>query len=754
MGEHKGHRSDSPEAAADTRLFLLLILLVIGVLTFFPLFGAGLTTNDDMLLHLDAVTDKGLLSRSLYWAKQNGRFHVFFQQILIKVPYLFESFAYYKAVSLAPIALDIVLFSIVVRQFAGPFLVPALTATVFMAFLTNMWDHYILTSYPFLYTTGIAFLLLSFILFFKGFRSPGRLYSIGGPACFFFALLTYEVFLGYFAVFFLVPLYRAIAEGGGIRGAIRDAARRCLPYAYPVVIYLVAYFTFRHFFPPDYIGSKVGGFSTERFMRVVFQFSMSSLPTYVYYNYQYYLSPYSMAYEGYSQGLGHILRNVRVEWVAKAALTASIVFFVLRSRPAVFVLRSYAAICLTAVGLFFMPPILPALTEQYQRFVESGIIAHTVTYFSLFGTVLFAVATLVYINQLLSRNCVLSLIYAIIVALGLATASLVTDYTNWHVSFSQAQSALKWSTFNRFLGTDEFRAVPEGSLVYAPSLWDKIGFVGIHDSYWTDYVRARTGKEVAFINNRGLMGKAMGPEGGPSVYYLKYSQERKDPDQFIVFSRIRNIGPDGRLFSDNAYLFTYSRYKQFLLFLTTSGGRGTAGQEKVYVDDALSFADNGFHAVLVNKEGEREPFVKTVVLARQLALENISISNYTDFAIRKIFELNWGGGCHGLEGDTRYNWRWSGPNCELSVFNGSGREVSLTLSMNFATGYKDLSNLKVDSSLFSDNLKVNSEGVEYKRVVKVPPGRYAIRFSSDAPRVEATSDTRGLVFNIRNFKAI
>ncbi|MBI5453470.1 MAG: hypothetical protein HY956_02470 [Deltaproteobacteria bacterium] len=748
-GAGTGPRSGAGAASNDNgaRYFIIIALLVLGVFAFFPLLGAGLTTNDDMILQLNAGKD--LLTRALPWAKLNGRFHVFFQQILIKVPYLFESFAYYKTASLAPIALNVALLGIVVRQFTRSYYLSALTAAVFLSFLSNMWEHYLLTSFPFLYTTGINFLLLSLVFFHKNIEKQSRVYTVLSSVFFFLALLTYELFLTYLVLFlFLSVVYEGRGPG---QGRAYGILRRMLPYLYPVALYLAAYFAFRYFFPSTYMGSKMGAFTIPRFLRVIYQFSVSSLPTYVYYHYQPYLSAYSGAFDGHRYSLIHIIRNARAEWAAKFIVLASLVFFILRARPPFSGLRSFLALGAVSAALFLMPPLLPAMTETYMSYVEKGLLAHTVTYFSYFGAVLFFASSVIYLNQLLSKNRVISFFYMLTVALGAGTIGMVTDYSNSAVSLSQSQSALKWRTFDYFLASEEFKAVPDGSVIYAPSLWQQIGFAAVYDAYWTDYISLRTGRNVIVTDRKEDMEAAS--SAGRPMYFLKYSQEKKDPNQFMVFSPITGLSRDGAAYSENAFLYTYSKYKRFLLFFMLDTER--AGFTKVSIDNNLNVTANGFFAGVVDKTGNKEPFLKTVISGERINLDSVSLSNYTDFTgTDTAFKLVWGEGCNELEGDSTHNWRWSAPSCVLTFHNDTGGVMSATVEMKFATGYKEFSNMRIDSSLFSDNLKVNSEGVEYKRVVKVPPGRYAIRFSSDAPRVKAPLDPRVLVFKFINFKAI
>ena len=45
------------------------------------------------------------------------------------------------------------------------------------------------------------------------------------------------------------------------------------------------------------------------------------------------------------------------------------------------------------------------------------------------------------------------------------------------------------------------------------------------------------------------------------------------------------------------------------------------------------------------------------------------------------------------------------------------------MSARFLTGYPELSNLTIESSLISENLEINNSGYIYEKEITVPPGQ-------------------------------
>lgn len=122
-----------------------------------------------------------------------------------------------------------------------------------------------------------------------------------------------------------------------------------------------------------------------------------------------------------------------------------------------------------------------------------------------------------------------------------------------------------------------------------------------------------------------------------------------------------------------------------------------------------------------------------------------------DIALQPLL-VTWRSGFSHLEGTPENNWRWSSSEGELHINNTSQRERKVTLEMYFGTGYEEISNLLIDSPLLSARLKINAKNNFFSKTITIPPGRYTIKFVSDAKRINAPGDPRFLVFRVVNFR--
>jgi hypothetical protein len=106
------------------------------------------------------------------------------------------------------------------------------------------------------------------------------------------------------------------------------------------------------------------------------------------------------------------------------------------------------------------------------------------------------------------------------------------------------------------------------------------------------------------------------------------------------------------------------------------------------------------------------------------------------------------------EGTVDNYWRWCSSEGTLEVNNTSNKERKLKMTAEFVIGYPEPSDLKIESSLFSEDLMVNNVKSSFSKELTIPPGAYDIKFTCDAPVIIAPTDPRTLVFCIFNFTLV
>jgi hypothetical protein len=116
--------------------------------------------------------------------------------------------------------------------------------------------------------------------------------------------------------------------------------------------------------------------------------------------------------------------------------------------------------------------------------------------------------------------------------------------------------------------------------------------------------------------------------------------------------------------------------------------------------------------------------------------------------------LQWESGFYTLEGTIEHTWRWCSSEGTLIVSNVENKDRKFLISAEFSTGYPEMSELIIESSLFSESLEINDSRNGFEKEIVVPPGTHTILFSCNARRVNAPADLRHLVFRIDNFEMV
>ena len=115
----------------------------------------------------------------------------------------------------------------------------------------------------------------------------------------------------------------------------------------------------------------------------------------------------------------------------------------------------------------------------------------------------------------------------------------------------------------------------------------------------------------------------------------------------------------------------------------------------------------------------------------------------------KPTEIEWKEGFYNTELIFGGKWRWCDKQGTLIINNPTSEARETRLSMALITDWSDHSNLRLESDLFSEVLKINNKETVFEKRILLPPGKHAIKFSSDAkPANNAPGDTRKLFFRI------
>jgi hypothetical protein len=578
-----------------------LYFIIIGLITFTPLIHVGLVINDDLLnsINVHNNTFVNYLHQSINAWKVQGRPNIF-ASIFYYLPFAFDNFAYYKFVSLGTIILNIILFSIMIRQIFGSKIFFNLGLLVSLVFIQNSWEHNPITAFPGFFSIPLSLLFLSIILFTNYLDNNKTYVIICSALLYAISLFSYELFILYSPIFLVIALMK--------KKNFKDTLLNMLPYLICIIIYLLLYFLIRMIYGSHYEGVKINdSFNLFNVLKVIWQFSISSFPLYFMLNkkYQFLLFVYNDSYKNLD--FKTVLSNIKLLWVIKGILVVTLFLKVIEKYNYRLNKKIYFGLLIGLVYIF-VPSVLLSLTPLYQTAViKNNQLGMPASYFSFYSVVLIACIIIVILIGK-TKGKWKGLIISIISVL-MFIISIGVDYSNNYITYYQVKSNFKWIAIDNLIARGFFDQLPVNSVVYAPSLWYQIGSVGIHDSYWSDYISTKIKKKINVV-------KKLEVTKG-DVYYLRFSQQLKDNNQFIVFSKISNVNS---MTADKVYIEMLSKYDEYNIIGNTNENYINNNGNKILLNSPNFFNIKVNYNYHLNGD-----FKETVLEGKDIQLDSLNI---------------------------------------------------------------------------------------------------------------------------------
>jgi hypothetical protein len=541
---------------AEFKLFLVLII-VLAIFVLFPILNTGFTTSDDIEIGLQSFYPEFYFEYALNLAIGQGRLPSFLLQYLYWLPYIFHSEAIYQCFRLLPILLNTLLFAVVVTRFLGLTHLGYLSAILYLTFLQNNWQHCLLTSYPLVFQFGLCCFFLSLLSFQNYAITEKMKWAVICGILYLFALITSETFAPYFLIFLSIAM--VFLKTLKIPSSFSRYISLVFPVALPLFIYLGCYLLFRLVYPSGYSGTQFAEFSIFKFIRVIVQLSVGTIPGIFYLVDSRTINATFDGFGYHQEGLFFLLNHLKADWIVKAFLSSTFCIWLL-GRQANILSRKNAALSILIGLLFMIIPFIPlGLTEKYFIWVSNGMISYVYSHAAFFGTIFIISIILFQCRNIGYSNKIIRIISELVIGLVIVTASLLTDYYNYYVVIDQQLSDLKWKTMDCFFETVEFDKIPQNSIIVAPSLWKSRGIVSPSTTYWSRYILAKTGKMVTVIQNEAQLIGNNNLNDHPPIYFLKFMQEQKSPNQMLLLAQIDiTMG----IKSKEIVLYSLSRYKK------------------------------------------------------------------------------------------------------------------------------------------------------------------------------------------------
>ncbi|WP_238651023.1 hypothetical protein [Paenibacillus piscarius] len=532
-----------------------IYLLIIFVLSIYPLMKIGLIINDDfrnsMLAHSNSFSSY-MQTTAAAW-KFQGRIN-FLASVFYYVPFIFENFVYFKLITLSILFTNILLVSFFFYKVFNDYKIFYLSFLIILVSFQNSWEHNPITSFPGFFSIPFSFLIISFVMFISFLKIKTKKYLYMTLLCYGLTIFSYENFLIYSPIFLFIAIYFE-----GFKN-YKNIFKRILPIVILCSIYLLIYFVFRSKFGSSYEGAQIGdSVNILNIFKVIWQFSISSVPSYFVFEgkYKYLMYIYNdSVYQPAS--LNYFIDTFEVQWLVKALLVCILFYSISNLKNP---LKIKQCLLMLSIGIiyFFLPNLLLGLTPLYQQAViQNGQLGMPSSYFSMFAFVLIIITIISLVQNIPNSKIVRKLLIGFLCVI-VMFFSLATDSTNKYISKYQTLSTYKWKSVDELLESKTLKSISENAIIYAPSLWEYIGTAALHESYWSEYFSHKLKKNISVIKdiNSSI--------NSNEVFYLKYNQSPKELNQNLIFAKIdiEEFKEKGRFLSPIVTIFNFSKYDEY-----------------------------------------------------------------------------------------------------------------------------------------------------------------------------------------------
>jgi len=744
-------------AGIQLRIAVIGALSILALLTLFPLLQTGFTTKDDSEIALQATQHGESLRYAMNFAALQGRFYQAFSILAALLPHYYSNPVWHYSLYLGSILLNVLLFYFLVGMIFRSRMAAVFAAALCLTFLQNNWQHSILTSYRVIVPLGLTFFLGTLLFFFYWQRQRQLRFAILTGITYFLALLIYESFVVFFVVFLGLALHDALARtASSVRQIAFRAATTLSPIVLVLVVYLSCYFTYRFYHPSVYDGNQPAPLDISRILAVMWQYTVSTVPGYFYFRDSETIQVLFTGFGLHTVGLGELVELCRVEWAVKAVAAAGLSAAILVRARQHLTLKSFWLTLAAGVACLFAPALLVSLTAKYQDWVlrYHSLAYSAPSYDAYFAMIFLLVTVLLFLSRALSQWKILSGAYIFCVCVGIAVASLATDFYNYHITVDQQLSHLKWRTVDRFLQTEEFDALPSDSVILAPSLWRQRGIVANAETYWSRYLTQKSGKRIWVAQSIQQLGALLAEGVGRKGYFLAFEQEPKEPNQFVVFGKLGNDRRliDGPVYASEFTLFNYSKNRSFTLI----GEFSQAGLPvRININGrAVDEIENGVFFARVDQSTNREDFPKVIVNSTTpVDIAHLVVSFFPVELGRKGVEIIYGRGFHGLEENSAAGlvWNWSRAESEVAFVNYSDHPVSKLIQFQLTVFTPRTVALEVNE--IQEQIVFESGGTKLVNLPNVilQPGENKLFLASDQPALPpGNGDSRLMAFGVQN----
>lgn len=472
----------------------LAAILLIAVFFYVQLVNSGIATHDE-LLNLYQVRVGEFFSH-LTWGRWGMTLLNLFPSYLHA---LCSTQVTYRLFTMAGLLVSCAAFAWFVSKWAGN-KAGLLTVILFFEFAQFELEHDGLYSFSFTYQINTCYVFMGLAVFYDYLRTRKKSKLIVSAFLYVLSSMTYEAFILYGALFFLLDvMYLTDEKKLNIVTLFKDL----ILHASLVTLYVISYIVINIHAAVETEDAAVGtGLQLNEVLKTVWKLATGMFPL----NYRVY-SWKEFLYKSVELSPMNISR-----WILILCLMI-VVFRAIKKAKNISGKQYLWNSVFCFIGML-LPVALVALTNKFIDWIcHQGVKSYSVSYYSYFFIIAWIVITIIFVYQRLPYKELVLLF--VVVGIG-----CVTEFTwiNNEVYIKQmADRQVNYDLWCRLTETEYFKGLEDGAQVYTPD------YIGIHYDINTlgNYANHVAGTSITTTNDEENLHYDV------PVYYVKVDQQNK-----------------------------------------------------------------------------------------------------------------------------------------------------------------------------------------------------------------------------------
>jgi len=565
----------------EEQWFLLFFLFLI---TLYPLFNVGLITGDDFTFFLKDKT----LGYKL--AVIHGRFNFVLTIWINSIPHLVDSRIYFSFMHLFPIFTYMFLFTWLVDRALSDRKLTLLAALFACLFYQIVPWHSMTASHPFYFTFSLSLMLGAFHLIYSYFKTSKYYYLLIASIAFAVTTLFYESYLLFYLIIFILIVSRYKAKTILSKENMKKLSFELLPFFIFGLLYIIAYFSFRYYYPSYYPGATFSSSLTSHdFFKCIHKLNKHAIPPNTFFDFKEWIFPTQN--EFIKSSLSTYFLSLKdacfLSWLKgfMAVYFYMLLFFKFTTHLSY---KKLLYIFLFSIVCIYIPHIPLAFTVQ---FTQTFWAAWVTTGISFLGVVLMFVSIIFVLNKLISFNEIFRKTINILFLIPLFFVTVFVHEANTGITNDLKRSKLRINAVDGLLDHYEIKT---GDIYYLKNLYKTSSILAngtIPSDFWRKYFERKKGIVInVYENYEELYNDYCEKDTTIHLVFFEQSVQGNDMVLAIVKCQGINLTPQiESIKSNNIDVGYYSSNKKFAFSILSDSICN------VTINDSLIKSFNTFH---------------------------------------------------------------------------------------------------------------------------------------------------------------